>query len=110
MLNKLIIFIVTEDSNKSSSSMILKLQILQVPHNVALALEARNFTSGFQHTLESHLRSFREGCKDTEQKPSINGKVLEDSFDKLLQVVPSSTKHYKSQIWVMSISTQKDLI
>lgn len=110
MLNKLIIFIVTEDSDKSSSSMLLKVQILQVPHDAALAIQPRNFTWGFQYTLESHLWSFREGCKDTEQKPSINGKVLEHRFEKLIQGFPSNIKHYKSQIWVMYIGTQKDPI
>lgn len=98
MLNKLIIFIVTENSDKSSSSMLLKLQIPQVPHNVALAIQARNFTSGSQYTPESQLCSFREVCKDTEQKPSLNGKILEHSFEKLIQGVPSSIKDYKSQI------------
>lgn len=53
MLNKLIIFIVTENSDKSSSSMLLKLQIPQVPYNVALAIQARNFTSDSQYTPES---------------------------------------------------------
>lgn len=60
--------------------------------------------------LESHLWSFREGCKDTEQKPSINGKVPERSFEKLIQGVPNSIRHYKNQIWVMYIGTQKDPI
>lgn len=90
--------------------MLLELQILQVPHKAVLAIQARNFTSGSQHRLESRLWSFRDGCKDTEEKLSINGKVLGNHFEKLIQGVSCSIKHCKSQIWVMYISTQKDPI
>lgn len=94
MLNKLIIFIVTEDSDKSSSSMLFKTADTEIPHNVAPAMQARNSTSGSQYTIESHLQSFREGWTENFNE----GKVLEYSLEKLIQGVPTSIKHYKSQI------------
>lgn len=66
---------------------------MQVPHNIALAIQARNSTSCSQYTLEPHLQSFSEGCKYTKWKPSINGRYLNIVQEINSGSPPSTIKH-----------------